>query len=159
MNTGRFAIPCGPGAAHCKCLTSQVEAGGLLPRGALEAVKEAKVERRLGSAMHMSMHSNMTDSARLGEHLFGIPQARKGLIGRGVRRGDPVTRACCHAQGVCDQKENEKAATAVSLRELLFNLHCFCYAPIFGASAWLTCTVFTSSAQETVVACALATDT
>lgn len=81
MNAGRFAIPCGPGAAHCKCLTSQVEAGGLLPRGALEAVKEAKVERRLGSAMHMSMHSNMTDSARLGEHLFGIPQARKGLIG------------------------------------------------------------------------------
>lgn len=32
--------------------------------------------------MHMSMHGNMTgDSARIGAFLFGIPQARKGLIG------------------------------------------------------------------------------
>ena len=75
------AMECRLGAAHCRSLPSQVEAGGLLPKGVMEAVKEAKVERRLGSAMHMSMHSNMTDSARLGEHLFGIPQARKGLIG------------------------------------------------------------------------------
>ena len=72
---------CGLGAAHRRYLPSQVEAGGLLPKGVPEAVKEAKVERKLGSAMHMSMHSNMTDSARLGEHLFGIPQARKGFIG------------------------------------------------------------------------------
>ena len=74
-------MKCRLGAAHCRTLPLQVEAGGLLPKGVMEAVKEAKVERRLGSAMHMSMHSNMTDSARLGEHLFGIPQARKGLIG------------------------------------------------------------------------------
>ena len=72
---------CGLGAAHQTYLPSQVEAGGLLPKGVLEAVKEAKVERKLGSAMHMGMHSNLTDSARLGEHLFGIPQARKGWIG------------------------------------------------------------------------------
>ena len=49
----------------------------MLPR----AVKDAKVERKLGSAMHMGMHSNMTDTARIGAQLFGIPQARKGLVG------------------------------------------------------------------------------
>lgn len=42
-----------------------------------KAAKDAKVERRLGSAMH----SNMTDTARIGAQLFGIPQARKGLVG------------------------------------------------------------------------------
>ncbi len=58
----------------------QVEVGGVLPK-AVQAVQDAKVERKLGSAMHMSMHSNMTDSARIGAQLFGIPQARKGLVG------------------------------------------------------------------------------
>ena len=55
----------------------QVEVGGGLPR----AEHDAKADRKLGSASHMSMQSNMTDSARIGAQLFGIPQARKGLIG------------------------------------------------------------------------------
>ena len=48
--------------------------GGLLPRAvqAVQAVQEAKVERKLGSAMHMGMHGNMTDSARIGAQLFGL---------------------------------------------------------------------------------------
>ncbi len=46
-----------------------------------KAVKDAKVERKLGSAMHISMQGNMTDTARIGAQLFGIPQARKGLVG------------------------------------------------------------------------------
>ena len=58
----------------------QVEVGGVLPK-AIQAVQDAKVERKLGSAMSMSMHGNMTDSARIGAQLFGIPQARKGLVG------------------------------------------------------------------------------
>ena len=81
VSASMLAMDCWLGPAHRRGLSSQVEAGGLLPKGVMEAVQEAKVERRLGSAMHMGMHSNMTDSARLGEHLFGIPQARKGLIG------------------------------------------------------------------------------
>ncbi|CAL5228382.1 g11505 [Coccomyxa viridis] len=73
-------LPMHPAIPKPRNLGRKVEVGAVLPK-AVQAVQDAKVERKLGSAMHMSMHSNMTDSARIGAQLFGIPQARKGLVG------------------------------------------------------------------------------